>query len=96
MQACLQRIVLQNLLHSIWDAFQTIFECVFQSLFYKLLFTISKDFMFKPYFSFYASKAIRLNRVLLLKNLVLDSENMFDIGLKPFCGFYKIYEIGLA
>jgi hypothetical protein len=52
--------------------------------------------MFKPYFSFYASKAIRLNRVLLLKNLVLDSENMFDIGLKPFCGFYKIYEIGLA
>jgi hypothetical protein len=31
-----------------------------------------------------------------IKNLVLDSENMFDVGLKPFGEFYKIYEIGLA
>jgi hypothetical protein len=26
----------------------------------------------------------------------LDSENMFDVGLKPFCEFYKKIEIGLS
>jgi hypothetical protein len=31
-----------------------------------------------------------------IKNLALDSENMFDVGLKPFCEFYKKIEIGLS
>jgi hypothetical protein len=30
-----------------------------------------------------------------IKNLVLDSENLFPIGLKPCCEFCKISESGL-
>jgi hypothetical protein len=27
--------------------------------------------------------------------IMFYSENMFDVGLKPLCEFYKIYEVGL-
>jgi hypothetical protein len=31
-----------------------------------------------------------------IKNSCFGLQNMFLIGLKPFCEFYKIYETGLA
>jgi hypothetical protein len=75
MQAYLQKIVLQDLLYSMWVTFfQTLVECVSQSLFYKLLFYyFAKNRVQTLFLLFYASKSpfCQVYKV-LLENLILS------------------------
>jgi hypothetical protein len=68
----------------------------FKPYFIKYYSPIFKRFILKLYFYYFMqAKPLGLTKVFYSKP-GFGSENIFLIGLKPCCDFYKIYENGLV